>query len=138
MAKAKQKHYALDVVNEFPSHHGRNASELAHKHAIIPFRDYVANLKIFKAAGSAKHVSPRRRNNTSAWADIKNHEHDENRLLAPPASGNKKHSKQRRPAIADWRPPVEKEKTTTPLNYCSMTARLRKKVKRQRRSAIAA
>ena len=36
MAKTKQKHYALDVVNDVPSHQDRNASELACKHGKFP------------------------------------------------------------------------------------------------------
>ena len=87
MAKAKQKHYALDVVNEFPLHHGRNACELARKLGRIPFCEHVANLKIFEAAGSAKHVNAIRRNNTAAWADINDDESGDDKLPLPPASG---------------------------------------------------
>ena len=87
MAKSKQKHYTLDVVNELPSHHGRNASELARKLGKIPFCEHVANLKFFKAAGTAKHVNAIRRNTTAAWADINDDESGYDKLPPPPASG---------------------------------------------------
>ena len=87
MAKAKQKHYALDMVNELPSHHGRNASELACELGKIPFCEHVANLKFFRAAGTAKHVNATRKNKTAAWADINDDESGDDKLPPPPVSG---------------------------------------------------
>ena len=87
MANAKQKHYALDMVNELPSHHGRNASELALKLGKIPLCEHVANLKFFRAAGTAKHVNAIRKNKTAAWADINDDRSGDDKLPPPPVSG---------------------------------------------------
>ena len=87
MAKTKQKHYALDMVNELPSHHGRNASELARKLGKIPLCEHVDNLKFFRAAGTAKHVNAIRKNKTAAWADINDDESGDDKLPPPPVSG---------------------------------------------------